>query len=244
VIVYPAIDIRGGRCVRLVEGDFTRETVFDNDPAEAAARWESLGAEWIHIVDLDGAKSGNAGNADAITAIRGLVRCSLQVGGGIRDEEGVYRYLESGIDRVILGTKAIEDPAAIGSMAARWPGRIAVGLDARDGKLAGAGWLQQTDVDALAAALGLRTRGIETFIYTDIARDGTLSGPNLDALETMVQTIGGGVIASGGVGSLEDVAKIAGTGAAGVIIGRALYDCRIDLRDAIRIASATPSRTT
>jgi phosphoribosylformimino-5-aminoimidazole carboxamide ribotide isomerase len=237
VIVYPAIDIRGGKCVRLVEGDFAQETVFGEDPAEMARTWEAQGAAWIHVVDLDGAKSGTPRNADAIDCIRAAVGCSLQVGGGIRSEQDVERYLYQGIERVVLGTKAIQDPELIINLSSRWGSRIAVGLDARNGKLAGSGWLDQTEVDALAAARQFQTGGISTLIYTDIARDGTLAGPNVPSLKSMVSAFEGEVIASGGVGNIGDISDIKASGARGVIVGRALYDRRVSLPEALKIAS-------
>ncbi|CAN5525437.1 1-(5-phosphoribosyl)-5-[(5-phosphoribosylamino)methylideneamino]imidazole-4-carboxamide isomerase [soil metagenome] len=237
MIVYPAIDIREGHCVRLVEGDFARETVFGDNPAEMAQTWESDGASWIHVVDLDGAKAGSPQNAGSIMAIRAAVTCSLQVGGGIRTGQDVERYLDAGIDRVVLGTKAIHNPDLISNLAATWGERIAAGLDARNGKLAGSAWIDQTDVDAIETAARLRSNGVSTFVYTDISRDGTLSGPNLPALQSMVETLEHGVIASGGIGALDDVKHVRITGACGVIIGRALYDGRLSLPDAIRTAS-------
>lgn len=233
MILFPAIDIRGGRCVRLIEGDFDRETVFGDDPAEMAAQWESQGAEWIHIVDLDGARDGLPRNASAVRAIRNRVSIPVQVGGGIRSEEDVERYLESGIDRVVLGTIAIYEPELIEHIAGRWGNRIAVGLDARNGKLAGSGWIDQTEASALKTALDLRARGVGTFIYTDITRDGTLIGPNLTEITNMVRALDHGVIASGGVSRQEDLVGIRQTGAAGVIVGRALYDGRVSMAEAL-----------
>jgi phosphoribosylformimino-5-aminoimidazole carboxamide ribotide isomerase len=237
VIVYPAIDIRGGKCVRLVEGDFEQETVFGEDPAEMARNWEAHGANWIHVVDLDGAKTGVPRNADAIKSIRAAVRCSLQVGGGIRTEQDVERCLNQGIERVILGTKAIQDPELIITLSSKWGARIAVGLDARNGKLAASGWLDQTEVDALSRARQFQASGISTLVYTDIARDGTLAGPNLAALRSVVSAFEGAVIASGGVGNIGDISDIKAAGADGVVIGRALYDRRILLPEALKIAS-------
>jgi len=233
VIIYPAIDIRGGRCVRLVEGDFSRETIFGDNPSEMALQWESHGATWIHIVDLDGARDGSPRNADAIRIVRDTVRCALQVGGGIRTEEDVATYLNAGIDRVVLGTAAIYDGPLVEKMVAKWGDRIAVGLDAREGKLAGSGWLDQTEVSAVSTAVRLQLRGVETFIYTDIAKDGTLIGPNVPEIHNMVSNLGQGLIASGGIGRISDITDIRRTGAEGVIIGRALYDARISLADAL-----------
>jgi phosphoribosylformimino-5-aminoimidazole carboxamide ribotide isomerase len=237
VIVYPAIDIRDGKCVRLVEGDFARETVFGDNPAEMARSWESQGASWIHVVDLDGAKAGSPMNRDSIEKIRSSVRCSLQVGGGIRTEQDVATYLNAGVERVVLGTSAIHEPDLIVDLAARFGDRIAVGLDARNGKLAGSGWLDQTEIDAVDAAKRFRQSGISTIIHTDIGRDGTLSGPNLPALKAIVDAFDANVTASGGVGKIDDLAAIKDAGASGVIIGRALYDGRVTLAEALSVAS-------
>ncbi|MBX3070184.1 MAG: 1-(5-phosphoribosyl)-5-[(5-phosphoribosylamino)methylideneamino]imidazole-4-carboxamide isomerase [Thermomicrobiales bacterium] len=236
MILFPAIDIRGGRCVRLIEGDFDRETVFGDDPAAMAAQWESQGASWIHIVDLDGARDGMPRNAGAVREIRDRVGVSIQVGGGIRSESDVQRYLEAGVDRVVLGTIAIYDPDLIERIAGQWGDRIAVGLDARNGKLAGSGWIDQTESSALNTALDLRARGVETFIYTDITRDGTLIGPNLAEITHMVQALHRGVIASGGVSQQSDLVGIRETGAEGVIVGRALYDGRVTMAEALEAA--------
>lgn len=233
MIVYPAIDIRGGRCVRLIEGDYDRETVFEADPVDAAVRWAAQGAEWLHVVDLDGAREGKPANLEAIARIRRAVSIPMQLGGGLRTEDDIARAFDLGIDRAILGTAAIREPALVARLAVRWGDRLAVGLDARDGLLAASGWLEQTDERAEDVALRLRALGIHAFIYTDIRRDGTLSGPNLSALASLVSLLGRGVIASGGIGALTDVEAVARTGADGVIIGRALYDGRIDLPTAI-----------
>jgi phosphoribosylformimino-5-aminoimidazole carboxamide ribotide isomerase len=236
VIVYPAIDIRGGRCVRLVEGDFARETAFDADPADAARRWVAAGAEWLHVVDLDGAVQGAPVNVQAIRAIRAAIAVPIQLGGGLRSVEHVTEAFDLGIDRIILGTAALQTPDVVARVAARWADRLAVGLDARDGKLAASGWLEQTDETVESAALRLRQIGVRGFVFTDIKRDGTLTGPNLSALDRLVDLLGHGVIASGGVGTVADVAAVAQTGADGVIIGRALYDGRVDLPAAIAAA--------
>ncbi len=233
MIIYPAIDIRGGKCVRLVEGDFARETTFGEDPGAMAERWAAEGAEWIHLVDLDGAREGSPQNLSSIQQIRQRVASKLQVGGGIRSAVDAARYLDAGVDRIVLGTAAIDDQTMIAKLSIRWPGRIAVGLDARDGLLAGAGWLVQTDVSAITVANSLRNVGIGTFIYTDISKDGTLSGPNLTEIRSLVEHLGTGLIASGGVGSYADIDAIRMTGAEGVIIGRALYDGRVALADVL-----------
>jgi phosphoribosylformimino-5-aminoimidazole carboxamide ribotide isomerase len=234
VIVYPAIDIRGGRCVRLVEGDFNRETAFDADPADAAMRWAAAGAEWIHVVDLDAAVAGEPVNLPAIERIVASVDVPVQLGGGMRTREHVASTLGLGVTRVVIGTKAIDSPEFVTELVSQWGDRIAVGLDARDGKLAAAGWLDQTDVRATDVASSVAAAGISSIVYTDIRRDGTLAGPNLEALAEMIAIAGNAVIASGGVGSIEDVERVRDLGAGGVIIGRALYDGRVDLAEAIR----------
>lgn len=234
MIVYPAIDIRAGRCVRLVEGDFDRETAFDADPADAARRWVDAGARWIHVVDLDGAVVGEPVNIAALLRIRHAVDAKIQLGGGLRMEEHLAAAFDHGVDRVVLGTAALRDPDLVACAVSRWGDRITVALDARDGKLAADGWLDQTDVPAGEAALRLQSAGVRHFIFTDIRRDGTLRGPNLSALRDLVAALDAEVIASGGVGALDDIVQVAGTGASGVIVGRAIYDGRVDLAAAIR----------
>ena len=233
MIVYPAIDIRDGSCVRLIEGDFSRETVYDADPVDPATRWMDAGAEWIHIVDLDGSVAGQPVNLAAIERIRAAVASRLQLGGGIRSLAHIEAALSSGIDRVVLGTSVVQNRALVEEAAKSWPGMIAVGLDARHGLLATRGWLDQSEVKALDAAIELRAAGVTDFIFTDISRDGTLKGPNLAALGELQEALGSGLIASGGVGSMQDLRMLAKLGVDGVIIGRALYDGRVSLTDAI-----------
>lgn len=240
MILYPAIDIRGGQAVRLREGDFNQETVFDADPADAAARWVAAGAEWIHIVDLDGARTGRPVNREAIRRIRKRVMARLQLGGGIRSAVDIAAALALGVDRVVLGSVALTSPDVVRDAARRHGAAIAVGLDARDGKLAANGWLEQTDADAIDVAQQLAAAGVETFIFTDIRRDGLLQGPNIAALHAMIDAIDARVIASGGVSSVDDLLAIQETGAAGAIVGRALYDGRIDLTDALRRMEEAP----
>lgn len=231
MILYPAIDIREGKAVRLVEGDFDRETTFDADPVDAARRWHAAGAEWIHIVDLDGARSGAGANLDAIIRMREAIPCKLQVGGGIRSMDTIAAVLSSGIERVILGSIAVTDPFLVIDALEAHGAAIAVALDARDGKLATSGWETQTEANAFEVGAAMGEAGVEHIIFTDIRRDGTLMGPNVEALRQMVQSTNSGVIASGGIGSNEDVIELEHTGVAGVIVGRALYDGRIELRD-------------
>lgn len=233
MIIYPAIDLRDGKAVRLVEGDFSKETVFDANPVTAALRWQEAGAEWLHVVDLDGARSGSTSNASAVAEIRSAVQIPIELGGGIRSAKAAERYFAMGIDRVILGTAAVEDASMVSELVAQWGNRVAVGLDARDGKLATAGWLTQSDRTLLDVATSLRQAGVETFIVTDIHKDGKLQGPNLAMLKQAQFALRSGVIASGGISTIEDVREVAAIGVDGAIIGRALYDGRIDLTDAI-----------
>jgi phosphoribosylformimino-5-aminoimidazole carboxamide ribotide isomerase len=235
MILYPAIDIRGGRCVRLVEGDFDRETSYDSDPSLAARRWVEAGAEWLHVVDLDGAVEGKPINGQAIAQIRAAVDVPIQLGGGLRRLTDLEDAFSAGVDRAILGTGALRDPELVISAVARWGDRIAVALDARDGRLATDGWLGQTDVRAVEVAQRLAQSRVRHFVYTDIRRDGTLTGPNLQGLSELIDQIDADVIASGGIASLEDITAVATIGANGAIIGRALYDGRIDLAEAVAL---------
>lgn len=236
MIIYPAIDLRDGKCVRLVEGDFSRETVFDADPAAVARRWAEAGAEWLHVVDLDGAVAGRPVNLPAIEAISAAVDVPIQLGGGLRTLENLESAFAAGISRTILGTVALEVPELVAAAVERWGDAIAVGLDARDGKLATRGWLDQSDALAVDVARALQAVGVRHFIFTDIRRDGTLSGPNLESLAELIAAVDAGVIASGGVGRLADIEAAREVGAAGAIVGRALYDGRVDLAEAIALA--------
>lgn len=237
MIVYPAIDIRGGKAVRLVEGDFARETTFDADPVDAARRWEAAGASWIHLVDLDGARGGQPVNTEAIRRIRAAVGTRLQLGGGLRSLEQMAAAIGLGIDRLVLGSVALSSPRLVREVVRRWGARVAVGLDARDGKLAANGWVEQTEADAIQVAHELEHAGVSTFVFTDIGRDGRLEGPNLDALSTLMDAVDADVIASGGVATLAHLEAIRATGAAGAIVGRALYDGALDLRAALALAA-------
>lgn len=233
MIVYPAIDIRAGKAVRLIEGDFARETTFDADPVDAALRWEAAGASWIHLVDLDGARGGRPLNTAAIRRIRAAVNTKLQLGGGLRSLEHMRRAFDDGLDRLVLGSIALTDPSLVREAIERWSAGVAVGLDARAGKLAANGWIEQTEVDAIEVAREFERAGVGAFVFTDIGRDGRLEGPNLDALSTLIGSVRADVIASGGVATVEDLVAIRATGAAGVIVGRALYDGTVDLQDAL-----------
>jgi phosphoribosylformimino-5-aminoimidazole carboxamide ribotide isomerase len=239
MILYPAIDIRGGRCVRLIEGDFNRETAYDSDPSAAARRWVKAGAEWLHIVDLDGAVEGRPINREAVAQIRASVDVPIQLGGGLRQLTDLEDAFATGVDRAILGTVALRDPELVISAVSRWGDRIAVALDARDGRLATDGWLGQTDTRAVEVAQRLAQRRVRHFIYTDIRRDGTLSGPNLEGLSELVEKVDADVIASGGIALLDDIKAAANVGATGAIIGRALYDGRVDLAEALALFRPT-----
>jgi phosphoribosylformimino-5-aminoimidazole carboxamide ribotide isomerase len=236
--VIPAIDLRGGYCVRLRQGDFDQETIFGDDPAAMAARWESEGATRIHLVDLDGAKAGHPINIEAVRQIVGRVGVPCQLGGGIRDEATLAAWLEAGIERVVVGTQALRDPGWFGHMARAYPDRLLLGLDARDGRVATQGWLETTGTDALVLARQFDTLPIAGIIYTDIARDGTLEGPNLPAIRALAEAVRSPVIASGGVGTLEDLRRLAELPIAGCIVGRALYDGRFTLRSALSVVGS------
>lgn len=230
--VIPAIDLRGGQCVRLQQGDYDRETVFGDDPAAMAARWESEGASRIHLVDLDGAKQGRPVNIEAVRAILGRVKVPCQLGGGVRDEATIAAWLEAGLDRVIVGTKALQDPSWFGSMVEKYPGRLTLGLDAKGGRVATGGWLEVSSVDAADLAGQFDDLPLAAVIYTDIARDGMLEGPNLEATEALALRLKTPVTASGGVGRLEDLARLATLPVEACIVGRALYEGRFRLSEA------------
>ncbi len=237
--IYPAIDIIDGKCVRLKMGDYSQKTVFGDDPVAVAKEWERLGAKFIHIVDLDGARSGDMPNFDLISKIAKSVSAKIEVGGGIRDMTAVDRYLEAGVRRVILGTAALRNPAFARAAAQKYGDRVAVGIDAKDGKVAVSGWEEVSSADAAEFAKEMERAGVKTIIYTDIATDGMLSGPNLKAMEEMVNAVDIDVVASGGVSKIEDVAALKKTGVEGAIIGKALYTKDIDLSRALAEAENT-----
>src|SRR3954467_4003112 len=230
--VIPAIDLRGGCCVRLRQGDYNQETVFGDDPAAMAAHWEAEGATRIHLVDLDGAKAGRPVNVESVRAILGRVRVPCQLGGGGRDEATIAAWLDAGVERVVVGTQALKEPGWFREMARKYPGRVVLGLDARDGRGATEGWLDVSSVEATALAEQFDDLPLGGIVYTDIARDGMLEGPNVAATGALAARLKTPVIASGGVGTLEDLAHLAALPVAACIVGRALYDGRFRLREA------------
>jgi phosphoribosylformimino-5-aminoimidazole carboxamide ribotide isomerase len=241
MIVFPAIDIKGGRCVRLKQGRADQETVYGDDPAAMGRKWEAAGAAWLHVVDLDGAFSSRPQNLEAIRRLRRAVGIPIQLGGGIRTLAVMEDYFALGIDRLILGTAVLKDPDLTARALTAYPGRIAVGLDARDGRLAVEGWTETTEVTAVAVAQALAPLKPAALIYTDIVRDGVKTGPNLAATRALAEAVDLPVIASGGVSSLEDIRALKAlepVGVIGVITGRALYDGLLDLREAIRLAAS------
>ncbi|MBS9477464.1 1-(5-phosphoribosyl)-5-[(5-phosphoribosylamino)methylideneamino]imidazole-4-carboxamide isomerase [Ancylobacter radicis] len=244
MILFPAIDLKDGKCVRLQQGDMARATVFNHDPAQQAAQFEAQGFRYLHIVDLDGAFAGKAVNAGAVERILETIAMPVQLGGGIRDLAAVEGWLGKGITRVILGTAAVRDPAFVKEAARRFPGRVAVGLDAKDGRVAVEGWAETSDLTALDLARRFEDAGVTAIIYTDIDRDGLLKGLNLDATIALAEAISIPVIASGGLASLDDVKALLEPRAAkleGAITGRALYDGRLDPRAALALVAGLPA---
>lgn len=234
MILYPAIDLKDGNCVRLLRGDMQEATIFGTDPAAQARAFQDAGAQYLHLVDLNGAFAGHPVNAAAVEAILAAITIPAQLGGGIRDIATIESWLSRGLDRVILGTVAVEDPALVIEAASAFPGRIAVGIDARRGRVATRGWATETDIDATDLARQFQDAGVAALIYTDIDRDGAMGGPNLAATEALARAVSIPVIASGGVSTLADLQALAATGViAGAITGRALYDGAIDLREAL-----------
>jgi phosphoribosylformimino-5-aminoimidazole carboxamide ribotide isomerase len=243
MIILPAIDMKDGRCVRLYQGDYAQITTYDSDPVRVAQRWQLAEASWLHVVDLDGAAQGQPVNIELIARIRGATSLQIELGGGMRSLAHIKHMLDLGIDRIILGTAALTDRALLEEALAQWGEHIAVGLDARHGQVAIAGWRTTSHVQATTLAAELGASGVRRFIYTDIARDGALKGPNLDALREMQRAIDGearfiapscSLIASGGVSSMNDLRSLAALGIEGAIVGKALYTGDIDLAEAIR----------
>ncbi len=235
--VIPAIDLLEGRCVRLYQGDYTRSQVFSDRPDDVARQWVEQGASWLHVVDLDGAKAGKLVNQSAIKAILQAVSVPVQVGGGLRDRTSVAQLLALGVQRVILGTVAVEQPQTVAELCGEFPGRIVVGIDARNGRVATRGWLETSEVSATDLAEQMQQLGAAAIVYTDIQRDGTLQGPNIDALRELAAVVNLPVIASGGISSITDLLSLLALeplGVSGVIVGRALYTGDITLREALQ----------
>lgn len=233
--IIPAIDIREGKCVRLYQGDYSQQTVFDENPAAVALRWKSQGARWLHIVDLDGAAIGEPRNIAAVEEIIRRSSLPVELGGGIRREDIAEELLQKGVSRIILGTVAIEKPELVARLCQRFGQAIVVGLDARDGRIAIHGWQKNTVVDVLQLSREMVELGARRFVYTDIKRDGTLTEPNFNAVERLIAEVDVPVIASGGISKVEQLQRLKELGVEGVIIGKALYTGDIDLQEAIAL---------
>ena len=236
--VIPAIDLRGGRCVRLTQGDYDRETVFSDDPVAVARRWAEEGPPRLHIVDLDGAREGRPVNGGIVRAIIEAVELPVQVAGGVRDLEAVAGWLAAGADRVVLGTAAVRDPELVAEACRRHGERIVVSIDARDGRVAVEGWREATERRADDLLRDLAALGVQRFVYTDIARDGTLTSPNFDAIEAFAQATSAAIIASGGVAEVAHLVRLAELGVEGAIVGLALYDGRVRLAEALAVVGS------
>lgn len=236
MIIYPAIDVKDGKCVRLIQGHFNDVTVYSDNPVDMALKFEKMGAQYIHVVDLDGARLGDPRNIGVINDMAVKLGIPLQMGGGIRTIEMMEIVLSRGIHRVILGTSAVKNPELVKKSVRIFENSVAVGIDARDGMVAIEGWAKTSEFTAIGFAKKMQELGAKTIIYTDISRDGMLSGPNLKAMEEMVRAVDIEVIASGGVKCLDDIKNLKETGVSGVIVGKALYTGDIDLQEAIRLA--------
>ncbi len=234
MIILPALDIKDGRCVRLYQGDYEQVTTYDDDPVRVALRWQEAGTQWLHVVDLDGAAAGRPVNSDLIKRIRAETKLHIEVGGGLRTLDDIDMLLNLGVERVILGTIAIQNPALLSAALRRWEERIVLGLDARAGKVAISAWRDTSQIDAVALAQELDKLGVQRLIYTDISRDGSLQGPNIAALQAIQRAVSCAVIASGGVSSLADLRALAAIDVEGAIVGKAIYSGDVDLATAIR----------
>jgi len=232
--ILPAIDLRGGKCVRLRQGDYAQETVFGHDPAAMAGRWVSAGATYLHLVDLDGAREGRPVNGDSVRRIVESSGVPCQLGGGVRTQEHIIQVLDWGVTRVVIGTRALQDAGWLERMCRQYPGKIVLGIDAKQGQVATEGWLKVSHVTALELARQCAAWPLAAIVYTDISRDGMLEGPNLDALASLAAAVRLPIIASGGVATLEDITRLARLNLAGCIIGRALYEGKINLAEAIQ----------
>lgn len=233
MMVIPAVDIKGGRCVRLFRGKMNAETVYGDDPVEMAEKWENAGAQMLHIVDLDGAVGGSPVNREIIARMTEALDIPCELGGGIRNMETIESYLGLGLDRVVLGTAAVKQPDLIKEACKKFPGKIVVGIDAKDGRVAVEGWTETTDLEAVTMARQFEDMGVRAINYTDISRDGAMEGPNLEATSEMANAVEIPVIAAGGVSEMKDLINLSETGVEGAIIGKAIYEGTIDLKEAI-----------
>jgi len=233
--IIPAIDLKGGKCVRLYQGDYNQETVFSQDPVDVAKHWQSLGARRIHIVDLDGAAKGKICHFDVIASIADAVKIPIQVGGGIRTIKSIERLLGVGVERVILGTVAIEKQDMVEEGCKRYGSRIIAGVDARNGYVATRGWIESSKITAVELIQCMKSIGVGRFIYTDISRDGTLTEPNFDAIDELVSAVDAKIIAAGGIASIEHLRKLSALGVEGAVVGRALYTGHVDLKEALKM---------
>lgn len=239
--IYPAIDMRGGKCVRLLQGDYDKETVYGDSPFEMAKKFADEGAKWIHMVDLDGARDGKRVNDQFVIQAAKDLGVNVQIGGGIRSEEDINHYLENGVSRVIIGSIAVSNPEFAQEMVRKYGAKIAIGLDAKDGFVATHGWLNTSEVSAVELGKRFADAGAETFIFTDIATDGTLAGPNLEATRQLALETGKSVIASGGVSSLDDLGalrQLREDGVSGAIVGKAIYEGRFSVKSALELGES------
>lgn len=243
MIIIPAIDLKDGKCVRLLQGRKEEVTVYSDDPVSMARHWVELGAKLLHVVDLDGAFTGEQKNFDKIREIRKAIHIPIELGGGIRNIERIEQLIKLGVDRTIIGTSAAKDPDMVKEACKKYPGKVLVGIDAKDGKVAVKGWVEVTELDAIAFAEKMESLGAAGIIYTDISRDGMLSGPNIDAMAKMVEAVDIPVIASGGVSNIDDIKSLMQIkGLWGVITGKALYAGTLDLKEAIHLTKTVVSR--
>ncbi len=240
MIIFPAIDIKDGKVVRLRRGKFDEVTVYSENPIEVAQKWEAAGAQWLHVVDLDGAQTGVMKNFEIVRSMAQTLRIPIQMGGGIREKANIDRLFSAGVQRVVLGTKAIENRSFLKKILEKWHSRIILSLDCSNGMVALKGWTEVSELKAVDVARDLKTMGVAAIVYTDISRDGMLTGPNIPAMQNLLREVGIPIIASGGVATIEDIQalkKLEPRGLIGVITGKAIYEGRLDLKEAIRLCS-------
>ena len=234
--IWPAIDLRGGKCVRLRQGDYAQETVFGDDPAEMAKKWTNQGGQHLHLVDLDAAKDGSSANLPSVRAVVEAVGIPCELGGGVRSREKIAELLDLGLARLVVGTRALKEPDWFRQVCREFPGRLVLGIDARGGMVATDGWLETSETSAIEMARQFADEPLAAIVYTDIATDGMMAGPNVEAMAEMQQAVDVPVVASGGVTTIDDVSRLAAAGMSGCIIGRALYEGTIDLAEALKAA--------